>query len=186
VKDTQDFLLPERSKGSPDAPITVYEMSDFQCPFCREHALNTFPELDRLYIETGKVRWVFVNFPIPQLHPNATVAGEFALCAARAGKFWPIHDLLFRNQEKWAPLKDPAPFLLTLADSAGIPRNAILPCLTNHEMLALLQNDAEGAARAGVRSTPSFIIEGGLLRGAAPASSFEPILDSIYKAKTGK
>lgn len=184
--DTLDFLLPQRSKGSADAPITVFEMSDFQCPYCRRHALETFPVLEREYVETGKVRWVFINFPIVELHPNATAAAEFAMCAARLDKFWPVHDLLFRNQDRWAKLSDPAPFLLTLADSAGITRRSIIPCLTNHETQALLRRDAEGSARAGVRSTPSFIIEGGLLRGAAPAADFRPILDSIYKAKTGR
>jgi len=183
--DTVDFLLRQRSKGAEDAPVTVYEMSDFQCPYCRRHALETFPELDREYVATGKVCWVFINFPIPQLHPNATAAAEFAMCAARLDQFWPIHDLLFRNQESWERLADPAPFLLTLADSAHIARSTILPCLTNHETRELVQSDAEGAARIGVRSTPSFIIEGGLLRGAAPAADFKPILDSIYKLKTG-
>src|SRR6185436_20896272 len=75
--DTVDFLVRQRSKGAADAPVTVYEMSDFQCPFCRRHALETFPELERDYVATGKVRWIFINFPIPQLHPNATAAGEF-------------------------------------------------------------------------------------------------------------
>lgn len=183
--DTVDFLLRQRSKGAEDAPVTVYEMSDFQCPFCRRHALETFPELEREYVATGKVRWVFINFPIPQLHPNATAAGEFAMCAARLDRFWLVHDLLFRNQDSWAKLTDPGPYLLTLADSAHIARSAIVPCLTNHQSRDLVRSDAEGAARAGVRSTPSFIIEGGLLQGAAPASDFKPILDSIYKLKTG-
>jgi protein-disulfide isomerase len=182
--DTLDFLLRQRSKGAEDAPVTVYEMSDFQCPYCRRHALETFPELDREYVATGKVRWVFINFPIPQLHPNATAAAEFAMCAARLDRFWPIHDLLFRNQESWERLADPGRYLLTLADSAHITRSTILPCLTNHETRDLVQSDAEGAARIGVRSTPTFIIEGGLLQGAEPASVFKPILDSIYKLKT--
>jgi protein-disulfide isomerase len=183
VADTQDFLIPQRTRGSSGAPITVFEMSDFQCPFCRRHAVETWPELERLYVETGKVRWIFINFPIPQLHANATAAAELGMCAARAGKFWPVHDLLFKYQEQWGPLKDPAPFLLTLADSAGIGRKAILPCLNNHETLQLVKMEAEEAARAGVRSTPTFIIEGGLMRGAAPLEVFRGILDSIYTAK---
>ena len=184
--DTLDLLVRQRSKGSATAPVTVFEMSDFQCPFCRQHALETFPELDREYVETGKVYWVFVNFPIAQLHPNATAAGEFAMCAARLDRFWPIHDMLFRNQERWDKLSDPGPYLLTLADSAHISRSAILPCLTNHETLDLVRRDAEDAARAGVRSTPSFIIEGKVYVGAAPAASFRPVLDSLYKLNTGQ
>src|SRR5262249_52328750 len=97
---TGDPLLSARSKGAATAPVTVYEMSDFQCPYCRRHAVEVLPELERLYIAAGKVRWVFINFPLTQLHPNASVAAEFAMCAAKAGKFWPIHDALFKYQEK--------------------------------------------------------------------------------------
>jgi protein-disulfide isomerase len=180
-----DPLLAARTKGSVSAPVTVYEMSDFQCPFCRRHALEVLPELDRLYVETGKVRWVFINFPLTQLHPNAAAAAEFAMCAAKAGKFWPIHDALYKYQDKWAPLKDPAPFLVTLADSVGLPRAQLLPCLQSGETRTLVKEDAEGAAKAGASSTPSFYIEGGLLVGAAPLPAWKQVLDSIYGAKTG-
>lgn len=183
MTDTVDLLIAQRSKGAPAAPITVFEMSDFQCPFCRQHALETFPELDRLYIQTGKVRWTFVNFPIPQLHPNATAAAEFAMCAAKAGKFWPVHDLIFQYQNAWKSLSDPGPYLLTLADSAKIRRRDIVPCLTNGETRELVRTEAEEVARVGIQSTPTFIIEGKLLRGAAPAAVFREILDSIYMAK---
>ena len=118
-----------RSLGSASAPVTVYEMSDFQCPFCRRHALETMPTLEREYVKTGKVRWIFINFPIPEIHPNAVPAAEFAMCAARSGRFWQAHGLLFRNQSAWARLPDPAPFLLSLADSARVPRRALLACL---------------------------------------------------------
>ena len=79
--------LASRSKGLATAPIVVYEMSDFQCPFCRRHAVETFPALEREYIATGKVRWVFVNLPITELHPNALPAAELSICASNAGKF---------------------------------------------------------------------------------------------------
>ena len=121
--------LTTRTKGSAKAPVTVYEMSDFQCPFCRRHATEVFPILEREYVQTGRVRWVFVNLPLTSLHPNAVPAAELAMCAARAGKFWPVHDLLFQHQQAWAPLANPRPFFLSLADSAGIPRAGIESCL---------------------------------------------------------
>jgi protein-disulfide isomerase len=181
--DTIDLLIEQRSKGSPAAPIAVFEMSDFQCPFCRRHALETFPELERLYIRTGKVRWTFVNFPIPQLHANATAAAEFSMCAAKLGKFWPVHDLIFQYQDAWKKLADPGPFLLTLADSARIRRRDILPCLTNGETRELVRTEAEEVARVGIQSTPTFVIEGKLLQGAAPLAVFQGILDSIFTSK---
>jgi len=180
----QDPMLAQRTKGSATAAITVYEMSDFQCPFCRRQALDVLPLIEKEFIETGKVRWIFLNLPLTQLHPNAVAASEFAMCAAKAGHFWPVHDLLFTYQEKWAPLKDPAPFLLTLADSAGIPRDQLLPCLQNRETRALVQAEAEGAARSGVSSTPTAYIEGaGLLPGAAPIEIYRQILDSLWKER---
>jgi protein-disulfide isomerase len=181
----QDALVAQRTKGSPTAPVTVYEMSDFQCPFCRRQALETFPALEKQFVSTGKVRWIFLNLPLTQLHPNASAAAEFAMCAAKLDKFWPVHDLLFTYQEKWAPLKDPGAFLISLADSAGIPRSAMLPCLQNHETRGLIQAEAEGAAKSGVNSTPTvYIQDAGLLRGAAPLEVFEQILDSLVKEKS--
>ncbi|HTS88362.1 MAG TPA: thioredoxin domain-containing protein [Gemmatimonadales bacterium] len=182
-----DLYLAERTKGSATAPLTVYEMSDFQCPFCRRQAVETFPTIEHEFIDTGKVRWIFLNLPLTNLHPNAAAAAEFAMCAARAQKFWPVHDLLFTYQDKWAPLKDPAPFLITLADSAGIPRPEMLDCLQKHEMLGLVQAEAEGAAKSGVHATPTAYIQGvGLIAGAQPVAVFREVLDSLWRDKTEK
>jgi protein-disulfide isomerase len=181
-----DPLLVQRTKGAAEALLTVYEMSDFQCPYCRRQAVETFPALEREFIATGKVRWIFINFPLTQLHPNAAAAAEFAMCAAKADRFWPVHDLLFIYQEKWAPLKDPAPFLMTLADSAGIARDDLTSCLQSREMRGLIRGEAEGAGKSGVQSTPTFYIEGvGMLAGAAPLAVFRQILDSLWREKKG-
>ncbi len=178
--------LAGRSKGLATAPVTIYEMSDFQCPYCRTFALETFPVLDSLYIRTGKVRWVFINFPLTSLHPNAVPAAGIALCAAKQGAFWPVHDLLYHHQSDWAALKQPADYLLALADSVRISRPALTECVqspaTNEEVRA----DAEGASRAGAASTPTFYIEGGLLVGAQPVQIFRHVIDSIYAEKRGK
>jgi len=179
-------LLPARTKGSAAAPVTVYEMSDFQCPYCRRFALETFPTLDKEYVQTGKVRWVFINFPLVNLHPNAEPAAEVAMCAARQDKFWPMHDLLYRNQPTWAPLKAPAEFFLTLADSASLDAAAFQQCLSTGATQAVVKSDAEGAVRSGATSTPSFYIEGGIMAGAQPVAVFRTILDSIVTTKTRK
>jgi protein-disulfide isomerase len=182
--ETRGDPLAARSKGSSTAPITVYEMSDFQCPYCRRHAEETFPALEREYIATGKVRWVFVNFPLTSIHANAAAKAEFAMCAARQGKFWPVHDLLFRHQRTWAPLREPGAFLMTLADSVGMSKPDLLGCLQSKVARKEVEADAAGAVRAGAGSTPTFYIEGGLLAGAQPLPVFRQILDSIYAAKT--
>ena len=178
--------LASRTKGSASAPITVSEMSDFQCPYCRRFAQETFPTLEREYVRTGKVRWVFVNFPLTSLHSNAVGAAELALCAGKQGAFWPVHDLLFRHQDVWGPLKEPAAFFLSLADSAKIAKPALLECVKAPATRAEVRAEAEGSERSGASSTPSFYVEGGLLAGAHPLPVFRQVLDSIYKAKTAK
>jgi len=182
----QEDLLAPRAKGSATAPVTVYEMSDFQCPYCKRHVDQTFPALEKEYIATGKVRWVFINFPLSSIHPNAQAAAEFAMCAAREGRFWPAHDLLYRRQASWAPLKNPAKFLHDLADSLKLPREKLSSCLDRGETREEVNGDAEGALKAGAGSTPTFYIEGGLLTGALGPEVWRPILDSIYRAKTKK
>lgn len=183
---TKAAPLETRSKGSPKAPVTVYEMSDFQCPYCRRFAQETFPGLERGYITTGKVHWVFINFPLTDVHPHAAAAAQLALCAAKQNGFWRVHDLLFRYQDTWAPLKEAGPFFLSLADSAGLSKPALLTCLEAPETLQAVQADAQGAARSGAGSTPTFYIEGGLLEGAVPLSVFRKVLDSVYEVKTGR
>jgi protein-disulfide isomerase len=178
--------LETRSKGSPNAPVTVYEMSDFQCPYCRQFALETFPQLERDYIASGKVRWVFINFPLTSVHRHASAAAELALCAGKQRGFWRIHDLLFLHQATWAPLKEAGPFFISLADSAGLSKQKLLTCLQAPETLSQVRADAEGAARSGASSTPTFYIEGGLLEGAQSLPVFRQVLDSIHATKVRK
>ena len=178
--------LAARSKGSPKAPVTVYEMSDFQCPYCKRHAEQYFPVLEREYIASGKVRWIFINLPLTDIHTNAVAAAEFAMCAARQNKFWPAHDLLFRLQSTWSVQPNVGPYLIRLGDSLKLSKPEFTTCLEQAQTRAEVRGDAEGAAKAGARSTPTFYIEGGLLPGAVPPEVWRPILDSIYRVKTAK
>jgi protein-disulfide isomerase len=159
-------------------------MSDFQCPYCRTFALQTFPALDSAYIATGKVRWAFVNFPLTSVHDNALAAAEVAVCAAQQNAFWPVHDLLYRHQDVWAPLKEPGAFFLKLADSAKISRQLLLACVRSPATQETVRGEAQGAERAGANSTPTFYIEGGLLTGAQPLPVFRQVLDSIVRTKS--
>jgi protein-disulfide isomerase len=186
MSQTAAAPLETRSKGSSNAPVTVYEMSDFQCPYCRQFALETFPQLERDYIASGKVRWVFINFPLTSVHRHASAAAELALCAGKQRGFWRIHDLLFQHQATWAPLKEAGPFFISLADSAGLSKQTLLTCLQAPETLSQVRADAEGAARSGASSTPTFYIEGGLLEGAQSLQVFRQVLDSIHATKVRK
>lgn len=184
--DSAKDPLAGRVRGAATAPVTVYEMSDFQCPFCRSFALTTFPALDSAYVATGKVRWVFINFPLTSIHQNALAAAEMAACSAQQHAFWRMHDLLYRHQDVWAPLKEPAAFFLSLADSARISRPQLLACVRLPATQEAVRAEAEGAERSGASSTPSFYIEGGLLVGAQPLPVFRQVLDSILRTRTAK
>jgi protein-disulfide isomerase len=181
--------LASRSKGAADAPVTVYEMADFQCPACRSFALNIFPVIDREYIATGKVRWVFINLPLTSIHPNAVEAAEVAMCAAQQGseRFWKAHDLLYEHQKEWERLADPRAALVALAERAGADRTKLLACLRSGAARAEVEADARRAERAGARATPSFYIEGGLLEGSPPnPTGFRLLLDSVYRVRTSR
>jgi protein-disulfide isomerase len=179
-----DTLAP-RAKGSPAAPVTVYEMADFQCPACRGFALTVFPTIEREFVATGKVRWVFINLPLTQIHPNAIAAAELAMCAARQGRFWQTHDLLFQHQPEWAPLANPESALVALGGRAGADRTKVRACLRAKATRAQVEEDARLAARSGARATPSFYIHGGLLEGAPQnPAMFRVLLDSVYRART--
>jgi len=177
-------LLAARTKGSRDAPITVLEIADFQCPACRVFWKETMPLLQREYVDVGKVRILFVNLPLVSIHPNAAAAHEFAMCAAAQDRFWPVHDMLFDQQSVWAQLDDPSPYFFSVAAATGVAGDSLAACVTDGRMRDLIMREAESVVRAGVQSTPSFVIEGGLMAGAVPIEGWRPILDSIYGAKT--
>ena len=173
-----------RSQGQVSAPVTVYEMADFQCPACRYFALTVLPSVEQDYINTGKVRWIFINYPLVSIHKNTIPAAEIAMCAGQQGKFWPMHDLLYHHQDEWAPLDAPLPYLLGLGDSLHLSKSTLSTCVESHATRAVIDADAASSTRSGAHATPTFYIEGGLLEGAAPYTEFKRLLDSIYTAKT--
>jgi protein-disulfide isomerase len=137
------------------------------------------------YIDNGKVRLAFVNFPINS-HQNAIPAAEYAMCAAAQDKFWQIHDALFASQEKWAPLADPRTALEQVAASVGVDMTALRSCVSAHKMRPLIEADREKASRAGVRATPSFFIGNQLLEGVQPAENLRKVLDAALASAGSK
>ena len=173
-----------RTKGRPNAPVVVYEMSDFECPYCRDFSLHTFPSIEREFIRSGKVRWTFINLPLPSVHQHAMLAAEVAMCAGRQGKFWPVHDRLYQRQSTWAARQDAHASLLALAESAGVNRARLAACMSSGTTRPAIAADTAAAHRAGARTTHTFFIEGGLIEGAAPIEVFREVLDSVYQSKT--
>ena len=94
------------TKGNPSAKVTLVEVSDYHCPYCRRQNLQTMPQVTAEYVNTGKVKYVFIDYPIAQLHPDAFLSHEAAACAGDQGKYWQMHDLLFTN----SPARDASQF----------------------------------------------------------------------------
>ena len=150
--------LESRAKGSESAGVVVFEIADFQCPYCARFAAEIAPELDARYVEPGRVQWVFVNLPL-HTHPRAWHAAEAALCAGVAGdRFWAMHDRLFASQESWGGADDPAPMFARYASEIGVPADAFRACTAGDQVASLIIQDLGSAVSAGVTGTPTFII----------------------------
>ena len=168
-----------RTLGSPDAKVWMIMVSDFQCPWCAKFERETWPAIRDEYVLPGKVRVAFLNYPMPA-HRNSWAASEVAMCTAGqpTGKFWPIHDAIFREQEHWESESDPLPKLLEQLVKIGMPVDSISSCVKQHLTRPLIQGDIDRATRAGATSTPTFFIGGTPLIGAASITEFRKAIDA--------
>lgn len=165
--------------GDADAPVLIVEFSDFQCPYCRWHALQTLPRIVETYVNTGKVRYIFKDFPLPS-HPNAPKAAEAARCAGAQGVYWTMHDRLFRNLNEWSQreAEELVDIFVDYTGGLGLDEMAFRECLeTGQQGEQVRQNQWEGQ-QAGVQGTPSFLINGQLLSGAHPFDDFQQIIEA--------
>jgi protein-disulfide isomerase len=173
-----------RIRGSESAQVWLVEISDFQCPFCKQWHDETFAKIDQEYVKTGKVRLAYLNFPLIRIHKNAQAAAEAAMCAGVQGKFWELHESLFQTQPKWADLKSPLAVFDSLARAAKVEPKGWNNCMTTHATAKLIQADRDRSTQAGVESTPTFFIGDRALAGAYPVDSFRVVLDqAIAKSK---
>jgi protein-disulfide isomerase len=163
------------AKGPATAPVTLVEFSDFQCPYCARVG-PTLKRVEETYGE--KVRIVYRDFPLLQIHNNAAKAAEAGSCAADQGKFWPLHDKMFENQAKLS-----VPDLKQLAKDAGLDAAAFDQCLDSGKKSAEWNEDLKDGERYGVTGTPAFFVNGRLLGGAA---SFEKLAEVIDDELTRK
>ncbi len=160
--------------GPANAPVTLIEFSDFHCPFCR----NVQPALDGLKAKYGsKVRFVFRDFPLDNLHPQARAAAEASHCADEQGKFWPFHDKLFRSDADGS-----ATALAKMAKEAGLDEKAFAACQTSGKYKASVQASAQEGAALGITGTPTFFINGRILVGAQDAETFSRMIEEELAA----
>ena len=175
--------------GNPNAPITIIEFSDFQCPFCARFHVQTLPLLLEEYIEQGKVKLVFRDFPIQSIHPNALPAAVAAECANEQGQFKAMHDMLFDNQNQWS--KQETDIALSIfsqyATEIQLDQNTFDSCLTSGKYIEEIRNDLEDGRSYDVTGTPGFFIGNDdigyvELKGAQPFESFKKVIDAQLEA----
>lgn len=174
--------LRNRTKGVEDAPVTIVEVSDFQCPFCRQFTEDTYAALDSAYVRTGKAKLVFMHYPLP-MHANAWQASEAALCAGAQDAFWPMHDLLFQQQKEWSEMEQPVAKFADYAARLKLDVPALQSCMQQDWMASLIVNDVMQAAGVGITGTPFFILNGQEgMTGAQPIEEFRTRIEALLAA----
>ena len=163
------------SLGPADAPVTIVEFSDYQCPYCQAWYLQIFDQLMANY--PGKIRFVYRDLPLPG-HPESTPAAEAAHCAGEQGAYWKYHDALFNGKYGL----NRAAYDQYAAD-LGLDAGAFKTCQDEKHYQAEIKTDAADASRLGLNGTPSFVINGLILIGAHPFEDFKVIIDRELAAK---
>ena len=178
----------ERALGRDDAPVTIVEYTDYECPYCSRWHVTAFPELKKNYIDTGKVRFIKRDLPLP-FHPNALPAAQAALCAGDQGKFWEMHERLAANPSTLGP-EAYARFAQELSLDAG----SFQACMKSEKHLAAIRESERTASAAGIGGTPSFVVgtvkgdtlDGVTIVGAQPYAAFDRTIREILASPAGK
>jgi protein-disulfide isomerase len=170
--------LGEMSLGDDKAPVTIIEYASMTCPHCAHFHDTTYPELKKKYIDTGKVRFIFREFPLDQL-----AAAAFMLARCGGGdKFFPMIEILFHQQKDWV-VQRPLQPLMTIAKQAGLSEQQFNECLKNQQVLDGIEEVRTRAAQKfGVQSTPTFFINGKLFRGAVTLPEIEKEMAPYLKS----
>ena len=172
IQPVQVSVDDDAVEGSKDAPVTIVEFSDFQCPFCGRFYQETLPQLRENYVKTGKVKIVYRDFPLP-FHENAQKAAEASECAHEQGKFWQMHDMMFSHQDAITVAN-----LKQYAKSLGLDTTKFNQCLDSGKYASEVQKDETDGSAYGVGGTPTFFINGQQLVGAQPYQAFQQAIDA--------
>ena len=157
------------SIGPADAPITIVEFSDYQCPFCKRWHDEVYQSLLNEY--PGQIRLVYRHLPLTSIHPDAFPAAEAAMCAGEQNSYWPYHEMLFSNTELGSSI------YTRYAQELGLDLNSFETCVAERKYEENVQSDLDFALGLGVRSTPTFFINGLAVVGAQPLNVFKQVID---------
>lgn len=162
--------------GNPNAKVKIEEFSDFQCPFCERFYTQSYDQIIKNYVATGKVYYVFYNYPL-DIHPQAGKAGEAALCAGDQNKYWEMHDLLFANQNFWSFQDNHLQTYELLAQGLNLNMDTYKNCVSTGKYANVIKKDTSLGEKKGVSGTPTFFINGTKIIGAQPYSTFASAID---------
>jgi protein-disulfide isomerase len=175
---TKEPLIPlddDPVMGSPDAPVTIVEYSEYLCPYCRRFVLETLPLIEEEYIDTGKVKLIFRDFPV---HGQpAVLIAMVAECAADQGKFWEMHMFLWERYEEWSQSQDILATFQGYAEELGMDTEEFTSCLQEGTVVERIIEDYNIGVQDGVSATPAFLINGTAVRGALPFEEFQKVID---------
>ena len=166
-------------RGDANAPVTIIEFGDFQCPFCGRFFAETEPQINKAYIQSGKVRFGYFGFAF--LGQESNWAAEAAECAADQDKFWEYHDKLYSSQSGENQGAFNKENLKKFAEDIGLDTRAFNECFDSGKYTKLIQEESSVASSIGVRSTPTFLVNGQPLIGAQPFEMFQQTIDAFLK-----
>jgi protein-disulfide isomerase len=179
-------------RGAADAPLTLVDFGDYQCPYCAGYVRNTLPWIERDYVVTGRIKYVFRDFPVEALHKQAFKAHEAAKCAGDHGQYWPMHDLLFANQKALDRST-----LVAHASALHLEPLTFQQCLDSGKHAAAIKKNVADGQAAGITATPTFML--GLtepdrttikvlrvIRGAQPYEQFKEAIDTVLRASPAR
>ncbi len=167
--------------GSPNAPVTIIEFSDFECPYCKQFQDAVMPNLTTNYIDTGKVKMVYMEFPLDSIHPYAHNAALAAECAEEQNQFWAYHDALFADQSNID-----VPALKAKAAALGLNTSQFNTCLDTKRYEPLVQAELAMGQSFGISGTPGFLVNGIFIGGALPYDQFAAIVNDELNAKASQ
>ena len=162
--------------GNKDAKVTIIEFSDFQCPFCGRFYQSAEKQIIEDYVKTGKATFVYRDFPLTSIHPDAQKAAEAGECADEQGKFWEYHDMLFEKQDDWTGVG--VSKFKQYAVDLKLDTKKFNDCLDTGKYASEVKKDADDAVAAGARGTPATYVNGILVSGAQPFENFKQVIDA--------
>ena len=173
----------DRVHGSPNAPVTIVEYASMTCPHCAAFNRDVIPQLTKDYIDTGKVKLVFRDFPLMQIHPEALMSAMAVNCAGEQGKYWQFHDKVFREQYNKGDdvIRMKATDLKKWAKDIGVDQAKFDQCLDSEKFKNEVMKDKADGDAAGVQGTPTFFINGRVMGGAQQYPEYRKLIDELLK-----